>query len=351
MRTLLLGGTGAMGAHLTRLLSTSEVDLTVTSRQEQPPLRGVRYVQGNAHDMTFLQPLLNEQWDVIVDFMVYKTPAFAQRVEHLLAATKQYVFLSSARVYADSQSAIREGSPRLLDVCKDEAFLASDEYAIAKARQEDLLRNCGITNWTIIRPYITYSETRLQLGVLEKEAWLYRALKGRAIVFSSDIAEKVTTLTYGFDVAQGIRAILGQPAALGKAYHITATESLAWGEIISLYLSVLEAHLGYRPKVILTDLSRFRQCHPGHYQIEYDRLFNRKFDNTAIHAHLPNAAFEKPDHGLRHCLKSFLKNPRFRTIKWSLEAAKDRISKERTPLREIPGMRQKASYLMHRYVR
>ena len=40
-----------------------------------------------------------------------------------------------------------------------------------------------------------------QLGVLEKELWLYRALNGRTIVFSKDIAEKSTTLTYGYDVA------------------------------------------------------------------------------------------------------------------------------------------------------
>ena len=67
---------------------------------------------------------------------------------------------------------------RLLDVSHDSIYLKTDEYALAKARQEDILRKSGKNNWTIIRPYITYSESRLQLGVLEKEAWLYRALKG-----------------------------------------------------------------------------------------------------------------------------------------------------------------------------
>lgn len=54
-------------------------------------------------------------------------------------------------------------------------ILSIDEYAITKAHQENLLINSKNKNWTIIRPYITYSEQRLQLGTFEKEDWLYRA--------------------------------------------------------------------------------------------------------------------------------------------------------------------------------
>lgn len=74
-------------------------------------------------------------------------------------------------------------------------YVQSDEYAIAKAKQEDILRNSDFKNWTIVRPYITYSDERLQLGFFEKELWLYRAIKGKTIIFPSDIYEKTTTLT------------------------------------------------------------------------------------------------------------------------------------------------------------
>ena len=53
--------------------------------------------------------------------------------------------------------------------------------------EENLLFNSEKNNFTIIRPTITYNTQRLQLGVLEKENWLYRALHGRAIVFSDDV--------------------------------------------------------------------------------------------------------------------------------------------------------------------
>lgn len=166
---LLLGGTGAMGNHLVQILNDGNHNVFVTSRRHRQNRSGVTYIQGNAHDEDFLNSVLAKvEWDVIVDFMIYGTDEFSCRVNKLLKACKQYVFLSSSRVYADSKEPITEQSPRLLDVCKDEEYLKTDEYALSKAREENVLFNSEYKNWTIIRPYITYSEIRLQLGVLEK---------------------------------------------------------------------------------------------------------------------------------------------------------------------------------------
>ena len=41
--------------------------------------------------------------------------------------------------------------------------------ALQKAREENLLLKSDSRNWTIIRPYITYYDERLQLGVFEKK--------------------------------------------------------------------------------------------------------------------------------------------------------------------------------------
>lgn len=50
----------------------------------------------------------------------------------------------------------------------DSQYVQSDGYAIAKAKQEDILRNSDFINWTIVRPYITYSDARLQLVFLKR---------------------------------------------------------------------------------------------------------------------------------------------------------------------------------------
>lgn len=349
MKVLVLGGTGAMGVHLVQLLSDNGIDTVVTSRGYRCSKGNVRYIQGSALDERFLRTVLQEHWNVIVDFMVYTTSVFEKRAETLLAATDQYVFLSSARVYADSEKPIAETSPRLLDVSQDAEFLATDEYSLAKARQEDVLKRSGKTNWTIIRPYITYSENRLQLGVLEKEEWLYRAIHGRTIVFSSEINEKLTTLSYGLDIARGILSIIGDLRAFGETFHITTRKAVKWGDVLTIYLNVLEKHLGRRPKVLLQDLSQFMEWKSAKYQIEYDRLFDREFDDSKMLNHIDTHSFLEIESGLERCLKSFLKNPKFNNINWNAEALKDRQVKECALLKEIPGFRQKVGYLRRRY--
>ena len=349
MKVLVLGGTGAMGVHLVHFLAGNGVETVVTTRESRSSEGKIRFVKGNAHDDEFLKLLLRESWDAIIDFMVYKTNAFEKRVNLFLDATLQYVFLSSARVYANSESPITEVSPRLLDSIEDKEFLETDEYSLTKARQEDILKFSGRTNWTVIRPYITYSENRLQLGVLEKEEWLYRALRGRTIVFSSDINSKLTTMTYGSDVAMGIMGIIGNPMAIGEVFHITVQEQMTWNEVLSIYLSALEKYLGQRPRVLLQDLKTFMESKPAKYQIMYDRMFNRHFDNSKISRYVDVNKFRLLNDGLNHCVESFLQNPKFDKINWTQEALKDRQTKERASLNEIPGLKQKVKYFMIRY--
>ncbi|OJF76373.1 MAG: epimerase [Treponema sp. CETP13] len=349
MKILILGGTGAMGTHLVELLAHDNNDLFVTTRSNKKSVEKVHYIQGNAHDLNFLKSNLQAHWDAIVDFMVYNTEEFKERANFLLEATSQYIFLSSSRVYANSKIPLKEDSPRLLDAINDEDYLKTDEYALSKARQENVLYDSGCKNWTIIRPYITYSEKRLQLGVLEKEAWLYRALHGRTIVFSKDINEKITTLTYGLDVSNGISSIIGNSTAFGEVFHITKQTSIEWKSVLNLYLQVLETHLGFRPKVIFSDLNTFMKFHTEEYQVKYDRLFNRKFDVSKISQFVDVNEFINTETGLKNCLESFINNPYFKNINWVSEAKKDKIAKERTSLNEIQNFKQKIKYILYRY--
>lgn len=349
MRILILGGTGAMGSHLTKILSDSGKDVVVTSRSRCGSRGSVEYRKGNAKDLNFLNDILKEKWDAIVDFMIYSTEEFNERLNLFLDSTSQYFFLSSARVY-DGEDEITEESPRLLDASFDKEFLSTDEYSLKKARQENLLHQSNRFNWTIIRPYITYSERRLQLGTLEKEDWLYRAINGRTVVFSEDIKNHLTTLTYGFDVATGIASLINNDEALGETFHITNRNPVKWNKILNIYLEVLNNSLGFRPGVIYQDLDDFLTWNHGKYQIIYDRLFDRDFDNSKINKFINTENFLEVQNGLRKCLTDFLEDPKFKQINWKNEAIKDRYTNERTPLKEINGFKQKIKYFLFRYL-
>ena len=349
MNVLILGGTGAMGRYVTKLLSNKGFQVFVTTRNgSSKDDNNIKFLVGDAHDLCFLKPILEKGWDAIVDFMVYSSEMFKDRADLLLSSTKQYVFISSARVYADSEL-ITESSPRLLDVCTDKEYLATDEYALTKARQENILFDSLHHNWTIVRPSLTYSENRLQLGVYEKENWLYRALHGRPIVFSKDIYNNYYTLTYGKDVAEGIAAIVGNPSAISEAYHIVGDKSCKWSEVLDLYISVLDNKFGRHHEVVLTDKCTNLSLGDAKYQVLYGRYYNRKFDNSKIASFVDTTKWISPIDGLQQCLEVFLENPKFLPINWKVEAYLDKAARVTTPLTEILSLSSRTTYICYRY--
>ncbi len=354
MKILILGGTGAMGKPLVQILAQQGHEVYITTRKERKDENAnIKYFKGDAHDVDFLQKCLCEEYDAIVDFMIYPTESFPVYSEMFLANTKQYIFISSARVYSDSKdSFITEDTKRLLDSTDDKKYLSTDEYALKKAREEDILQNGKHTNYTIVRPYITYNDERLQLGVWEKENWLYRALQGKTIVFSEDIAEKITTMTHGYDVALGIAALIGNSKAYGQAYHITTEQSIRWSDVLDIYLEVLEKHLGKKVKVQMLPKCDKRTEQVKYYQIYCDRLYNRRFSTEKLQRDCAfNVTFVSPQEGLRKCLSDFIINDKeFRAIDWIREGVLDRITGDKTRIKDIHGWKNKVKYILYRYI-
>lgn len=306
MRALVLGGTGAMGRHLVGLLSDGGWSVDVTTRSRGRTGRdGVRYVVGDAHDGAFLEGILTSaDYDAIVDFMVWRTGEFSEVAERLLSGTRQYLFISSYRVYADAP-VLEEGSPRLADVSRDEEYLRTDEYALAKARCEDVLRRSGRANWTIARPGITYdSGGRFQLGVLEAGTWLWRSMHGYQIAMPDELLSKTTTMTSGADVARMLCALVGNGAALGEAYNLATSESLPWSEVLEVYRRSLPV------AVVPCTLGQYAWAAQAPYQLFYDRMYDRVVDNSKVLgvAGIGQADLRPARDGLHEALCAFLRS-------------------------------------------
>ena len=103
-----------------------------------------------------------------------------------------------------------------------------------------------------------------------------------------------------------------------------------------------KGNLGYQK------LNDFLKWNPNKYQIIYDRLFDRKFDCTKINKFINTSNFISVREGLTRCLKVFLTSPKFKNINWKKESLKDQFVKERTPLKEICGIKNKIKYIIFR---
>lgn len=349
MNILILGGTGAIGRALIDLLKSTSWNVLVTSRNVRENENNIRYIKGNAHEGEFLKQCLEiEHWNAIVDFMAYSTKEFSEKVDLFLNKTDQYFFLSSSRVYAESNIPTTENSKRLIDVCEDEEYLKTDEYALAKARQENILFNSSKKNWTIIRPYKTYNDNRFQLGMFEKEDWLYRVMMGKTLVFPKEMAKKKTTLTNAIDVSVAIKNLIGNQAAYGEAFHITTTESITWQNVLDIYIYFLQKSTGKHYKIKYIDnIEKFYEIW-NKYQIKYDCNIDRIFDNSKINNVInKNISYTRFEDGCVNCMNNFLDNPSWRRINWKLNFWMNTISNEKIAIWNVMGKREKLRFIKY----
>ena len=326
-KILLLGGTGAMGVYLVPELLRMGYQVYITSRSRHlSNERDVIYLLGDAKDDDFLGQLLETRYDAIVDFMVYTTKQFRSRYQWLLDSTPHYLFLSSYRVYGDSHGApITENSVRLLDSVDDPDYLSTDEYGLTKARQENLLFASGRRNWTILRPAITYSKERFQLGTMEAHEFLQRMLNGKTVIFPRQMLDKKATMSWAGDVAKLIARMILNEQAFGEAFTVSTSEHHTWREIMHCYERMLHT------RIKIVDLAVYEGIIGRPYQIRYDRMLDRVIDNSKA---LRVTGMRQEDFmplwdGLKIELTNFAKNPQYRGYNQSREKKMDAVTYSR----------------------
>jgi nucleoside-diphosphate-sugar epimerase len=333
-RVLLLGGTGAIGMYLVPELLARGFRVDVTTRAARDSdNQNLKYIQGNAHDPEFLRKtLLRSKYDAIADFMNYPTDEFRSRCELLLKNCEHYVFLSSYRVFADTK-VITEESPRLLDISTDKEYLKTDDYSLAKARQEDILRGTSKKNWTIVRPAITYSSARFQLGTMEIDTLVWRALHKLPVILPHEMLNKITTMTWAGDVARLIAKLVLFKKAMSEDFNIATSEHHTWSEVAEMYGKIVDL------KIQPVGLEEYIAAMGGgfnNYQVKYDRMFNRILDNSKVLRVTGEEQrnFTKLHDGLRLELTRFIENPHFERIDYAKQAKFDKLAHVKINLSE-----------------
>ena len=283
-KVLVLGATGAMGKYLVPYLAEGGYTVDAVSLDEShTPFPNVRDIRGNAKDKTFLEELLANRYDGVVDFMIYRTADLAYHLPLMLANTGHYIYLSSYRVYDNKEHPVRETSPRLLDTGNNIILRNSDDYSIYKARGENIVRTFPKEKWTIVRPAITYSLMRYQLVTHEAPDTVGRAFAGKKVVLPEQAREVQATMSWAGDVARMIAGLLFNDRARGETFSVCTSEHRTWGEIADYYKDIcsLDAVWVDQEDYLRIINSDFLACYVR-WQLEYDRLFDRIMDNSKV---------------------------------------------------------------------
>lgn len=240
------------------------------------------YHQSLATDELLKELFSHTHYHGIVNFIHYKDVEDYKKVHPLLIQnTDHLIFLSSYRVYADEEHAITENAPRLLDVSKDEEFLATGTYALSKAKCEDYLRRERAGEpWTIVRPVISFSSRRLDLLLYSGRDILDYAESGKDMLLPSMVKD----FTAGFDWAgnsgKQIANLLSKPHTIGNTYSIYSGHGMTWGQVAECYAELTGV------KIRWCDEDEYVKKHTKVSQVIwawlYDRRFNRDIDPSAV---------------------------------------------------------------------
>ena len=284
-KVLVLGGTGAMGVYLVPKLIERGYAVDVVSLDEVESTNpNLRYITGNCMDVEYVSEILKNGYDGIVDFMIYNQDKLEERHQMFLDNTSHYIYLSTYRIYANEEHPVKETSPRLLDVSKDKDFLYTDDYALYKAKGENVLLNSKYTNWTAIRPAITYSKRRFQLTILEAPYVVGRTLHGKKLVLPKQAKNVQATMSWAGDVAEMIARLLFNPKAYREIFSVCTSEHMTWGEVADIYKEIIGLEAVWVDMEDFLGILTHNSTNPmgARYQLIYDRLFDRIMDNSKV---------------------------------------------------------------------
>jgi len=224
MRVLFIGGNGQISFDCVHESVRQGHEVAVFNRGlHNAGLPGsVEFIKGDFDDETTYAPLASLGFDVVCQFRAF-VPAHVERDVRIFGdAPKQYVFISSASAYL---------KPPPAQVITEDVPLGNpfSDYSQNKADCEAVLRGQDILPYTIVRPsHTTRSKPTTAMG--EGGLALQRMRAGKAVIVPGD-GTSLWTVTHARDFAPPFVRLLGNPDAMGQAFHLTSPNAYRWDAI------------------------------------------------------------------------------------------------------------------------
>ena len=325
MKILFIGGTGNISSTITRMLVAKghEVHLLNRGKTLKHPLpAGARVIAHDVHGGTAPEALRGAKYDAVVDWIAFTVADVERDLSWFAgpeaATTEQFVFISSASAYQ---------KPPVHPMITESTPLANPywEYSRNKIACEERLMAAHRANgfpFTIVRPSHTY-DTIVPVAVGRSDYTVVdRIRRGKPVIVHGE-GTSLWTLTHADDFARGFVGLLGNPQAIGHAFHITSDEWLTWDQILRLVgrAAGVEPHIVHVPSAFIA--KHDPQTGAG---LLGDKSWCALFDNAKIKTFVPGWRAEIPfSEGIRRTLAWFDADPGRRGIDEKADAGVDAL--------------------------
>lgn len=323
MRILVTGGSGTIStAVVERALAEGHLVTVLNRGTRGAPPAGVEHLVGDAKDPAALAGLIaGREWDAVVQFLAFTPEDVERDLRVFRGRAGQYVLISSATVYQRPSRSV---------VITEETPLGNpfSAYATAKIACEEAVRVSAGVPWTIVRPTQTYDARRLPVAIHTGRpgAVLQRMIAGKPVLVHGD-GESLWTSTWNADFAVGLVGLLGNEAALGRAVHVTAEESLTWNQ---MYATLGEV-AGVTPEVLHVSTDMLVALRPElEGSLLGDKATSVIFDTTLVRSLVPAYAPATSFHeGVERCWAFLQAHPDLLEPDAALDALHDDVAARR----------------------
>lgn len=330
MKILFIGGTGRLSKDVAELAlkKGNEVFLLTRGSKERKKFvqAGYQMIYGNIRKFQNSKELLGGiKFDVIIDFLSFDVDQLKNTLEIIGNHYNQYIFISTATVYKKNLED---------EIISEENTLVGNDkwaYALKKYQCEEYLKGYFSpgkdTHYTVIRPYVTYGNTRVPYPIVPSDttkewSFLDRIIHNQPIpVF--DNGETITTLTHTRDFAKGVVGLFGNEKAFGQAFHITNDETHTWGEVLCSLENAMKksiVRLDVTQKQIFDTLPQYRGI------LEGDKGTTMIFSNRKIVSAVPNFVCEVSfDSGVKEMIDFYYANKDVQLIDYRWQGEIDKL--------------------------
>jgi nucleoside-diphosphate-sugar epimerase len=321
MRILFIGGTGNISADCAELLHRKGCSIAVLSRGRNAVPSQYQALVADRKDLTRMEQALKDfKPDVVVNFLGYELSDIEIDFKLFSKVIRQYIFISSATVYA-------KPSPKLPITEATPLGNPWWEYARKKEACENwLLQQHARTGFpvTIVRPSHTYSRIWVPNPVSSSSYTFTTRLQQGKPVFVPDDGENPWTLTASTDFAVGLAGLIENSKSIGEAFNITSDEVLTWNEIVKEIAAASDAASPAIAHIPTDFICRVAPQMTG--SLKGDKSHPGVFDNSKIKAFVPEFKCLKPFRvGVRESIDWLRNHPQQQNLNPKVDALCDEV--------------------------
>jgi nucleoside-diphosphate-sugar epimerase len=328
MKVLFIGGTGIISSACSELALNRGIELYLLNRGQslRPPAAGAKLLVGDIRQRdSALAALGKLEFDAVVEWVAFTTEQVQNDIELFHGRTGQYIFISSASAY--------QKPPHFLPVTESTPlhnpwWQYSRDKAACETLLMDFYRSKGFPA-TVVRPSHTYDRTLLPFH--DHYTTVARMRSGKKVVVHGD-GTSLWTLTHHRDFALGLVGLLGNPHAIGEAFHITSDEWLSWNQIYQ----IVGHAAGVEPQLVHVPSETIAAFDAGWgASLLGDKMHSMIFDNSKIKRVVPEFQARIPFWlGVQEIIAWFDEDPRRQIVDVYCDGLQERLVEALSGIRD-----------------